>query len=110
MKLKVEKDTYSIGELITIKLEIINRNKNPISIEYNCAFEDDIALYLDIISENGFIYRRQPGIVYDCIGTGIKLRTGEIYKTYGIPLIICMENLIRLILRLFLMKALTIFC
>lgn len=87
IKIWLEKEDYYEEEIISSRLTFTNNSKENISLSYNCAFEDDVLMYLNFVDETGYPYKLQTSFVYCCIGGSIVLKPGKEYETYGVSLL-----------------------
>src|SRR5687768_9725467 len=87
IKIQLEKVVYYEEELISSRLTFFNNSKESIPLSYNCAFEDDVLMYLNFVDGNGYPYKLQTSLVYCCAGGWIILKPGREYVTYGVSLL-----------------------
>lgn len=85
VKLSIEKDVYSIEELIVVRVQFTNFDTAEYRIEYNCSLEDDVLWRLVFIDEKGEIIRFKSDIIYCCIGGHINIDPSGSFESYGAP-------------------------
>jgi len=93
IRVNPEKYIFTVGELIPINFTIVNKRKDPVSIEYNCALEDDLTLYLTIIDSKSITFKRIDHFAYDCFGGW---KTFKFFKVYKSPTVLLLQGLYNL--------------